>query len=157
MSEFQRVQTLPTDALAPLLVASTAEGFRFVERLVREWQECNARFDGPGELLLAAYQGTSIVAIGGLTADPYTNEPALGRLRHLYVRPDTRRRGIGKRLVQALERAAQETYCALVLRADTQTAGRFYEALGYTPLPVGGTATHRRELTMPALCSDVTN
>jgi GNAT superfamily N-acetyltransferase len=154
MSEFRRIHTLPTDALAPLLAASTAEGFRFVERLMREWQECNARFDRPGELLLAAYHGTSIVAIGGLTADPYTNEPALGRLRHLYVRPDARRRGIGKRLVQALERAAQETYRALVLRTDTETAARFYEALGYTPLLSGGTATHRRELAMPALASD---
>jgi GNAT superfamily N-acetyltransferase len=155
MSEFQRIQTLPTDALAPLLAASTAEGFRFVERMVREWQDGKARFDGPGELLLAAYHGASIVAIGGLTADPYTNEPALGRLRHLYVRPDARRKKIGERLVQALERAAQETYRALVLRTDTQTAARFYEALGYTPLPAGGTATHRRELAMPALSSDV--
>jgi GNAT superfamily N-acetyltransferase len=157
MSEFQRIQTLPTDALAPLLAASTAEGFRFVERLACEWQEGKARFDRPGELLLAAYHGTSIVAIGGLTADPYTNEPAVGRLRHLYVWPDARRRGIGTRLVQALERAAQETYRALVLRTDTQTAARFYEALGYTPLPAGGTATHRRELAMPALSLDVTN
>ena len=155
MSEFRRIQTLPTDALAPLRAASTGEGFRFVERLVREWQECNAHFDGPGELLLAAYHGTSIVAIGGLTADPYTDEPALGRLRHLYVRPDARRRGIGKRLVQALERAAQERYGALVLRTDTEIAAQFYEALGYTRLPAGGTATHRRELAMPALSSDV--
>ncbi len=37
MSEFHRIQTLPTDALAPLLVASTVDGFRFVERLAREW------------------------------------------------------------------------------------------------------------------------
>jgi GNAT superfamily N-acetyltransferase len=155
MSEFQRIQRLPTDPLAPLLAASTAEGFRFVERLTCEWQEGKARFDGPGELLLAAYHGSSIVAIGGLTADPYTNEPGLGRLRHLYVRPDARRRGIGKRLVQALERAALETYRALVLRIDTETAARFYEAIVYTPLPAGGTATHRRELAMPALSSDV--
>ncbi len=154
MSEFQRIQTLPTDALAPLLAVSTGEGFRFVERLAREWQEGKARFDRPGELLLAAYHGASIVAIGGLTADPYTEEPALGRLRHLYVRPDARRRGIGRRLVQALELAAQQTYRALVLRTDTEAAARFYEALGYMPLPVGGTATHRRELAIPALSSE---
>jgi len=148
MSEFQRIETLPTDALAPLLAASIDEGFHFVERLVREWQEGKECFNRPGELLLAAYHGPSIIAIGGLTADPYSNEPAIGRLRHIYVRPDARHRGMGRRLVQRLERGAERTYRALVLRTDTPTAARFYEALGYTPLPPGGTATHRRELVV---------
>jgi len=147
MSEFQRILTLPVDALDPLLVASTDEGFRFVERLLREWEEGKMRFDRSGELLLAAYHDASIVAIGGLTADPYTGAPTLGRLRHIYVRPDARRRGIGRRLVQALEQSAQHTYRGLVLRTDRSGAARFYELLGYTPLPTGGTATHRRELT----------
>jgi GNAT superfamily N-acetyltransferase len=146
MSEFQCIRTLPTGALAPLLAESTAEGFRFIERLAREWQQGKARFDRPGEILLAAYDGESLVAIGGLTHDPYSDEPKLGRLRHIYVRPDSRRRGIGRRLVQTLEQAAQQTYRALVLRTDTPTAARFYETLGYTPLPPGGTATHRRLL-----------
>ena len=148
VSEFQRIQTLPTSAIALLLAASTAEGFRFVERFAREWKEGKTRFDRRGELFLAAYDGagTSVIAIGGLTADPYTNGTALGRLRHLYVRPDARRRGIGRRLVQILEHAAEGEYRALVLRTDTATGARFYEQLGYTPLPPGGTATHRREL-----------
>ena len=154
MTEFQRIQTLPTEGLAPLLAASTAEGFRFVERLVREWDKGKTRFDRYGELLLAAYQGASIVAIGGLTADPHTGDPMLGRLRHLYVSPDARRRGIGRRLVRALEGAAQTAYRAVVLRTDTAIAARFYESLGYTPLPPGGTATHRRELNgAPRLAS----
>jgi GNAT superfamily N-acetyltransferase len=143
---FQRIETLPTYALAPLLEASTAEGFRFVERLVREWEAGHTRFDQPGELLLAAYDGESLVAIGGLMPDPYTGDPTLGRLRHIYVRPDARRQGIGRRLVDLLERRAEGTYRALVLRTDTATAARFYEQLGYMPLPPGGTATHRREL-----------
>jgi GNAT superfamily N-acetyltransferase len=146
MTEFQRIQTLPTNALAPLLAASTTEGFRFVERFAREWEEGKSCFDRPGELFLATYDGAGIIAIGGLTADPYTGDPTLGRLRHLYVLPDARRRGIGRRLVQALERAARGKYRALVLRTDTAAAARFYEQLGYTPLPPGGTATHRREL-----------
>jgi len=146
VTEFQRIQTLPTNALAALLATSTAEGFRFVERFAREWEDDKARFDGPGQLFLAAYDGATVIAVGGLTPDPYSGDPALGRLRHLYVRPDARHRGIGRRLVQALERAAQGKYRALVLRTDTATAARFYEELGYTPLPPGGTATHRREL-----------
>jgi len=148
MSEFQRVRTLPVDALAPLLAESTGEGFRFVERLSREWEEGRSRFDKPGELLLAAYDGETLVAIGGLTPDPYSEEPGLGRLRHVYVRADSRRRGIGRRLVHALENAAEQTYRALVLRTDTPTAARFYETLGYTLLPTGGTASHRRELRL---------
>jgi GNAT superfamily N-acetyltransferase len=146
MTEFQRIQTLPTSALAPLLAASTAEGFRFVERFARAWEDGKARFDRPGEVFLAAYDGASLIAIGGLTADPYTGDPTLGRLRHLYVLPDARRRGIGRRLVQTLEHAARGKYRALVLRTDSATAARFYEQLGYTTLPPGGTATHRREL-----------
>jgi GNAT superfamily N-acetyltransferase len=153
MSEFQRIHRLPTDALAPLLTASVHEGFHFVERLVREWEEAKERFNRPGELLLAAYKGGGIIAIGGLTADPYSGEPALGRLRHVYVRPDARRRGIGRRLVQILEQAAEQTYGALVLRTDTPTAARFYETLGYTRLPPGSTATHRRELVVARLSS----
>ncbi len=150
MTEFERIQILPTWALAPLLAASTAEGFRFVERLVREWEAGHARFDQPGELLLAAYDGESLVAIGGLMPDAYTGDPALGRLRHIYVRPDARRRGIGRQLVDRLEQSAEGTYGALVLRTDTATAARFYEQLGYMPLPPGGAATHRRELESPA-------
>jgi GNAT superfamily N-acetyltransferase len=151
MTSFQRIDILATSALAPLLAASTAEGFRFVERLVREWESGHSRFDQPGELLLAAYDEESLVAIGGLMPDPYTGDPSLGRLRHIYVRPDARRRGIGRRLVELLERRAQGTYRALVLRTDTVTAARFYEQLGYKPLPPGGTATHRRELEVLAL------
>lgn len=45
MSEFQPIQRLPTDALAPLMAASTREGFRFLERLARDWQDGKARFD----------------------------------------------------------------------------------------------------------------
>jgi hypothetical protein len=56
MSEFQPIKTLPTDALAPLLAASTGEGFRLLERLARDCQDGKARFDRPGELLLGAYR-----------------------------------------------------------------------------------------------------
>jgi ribosomal protein S18 acetylase RimI-like enzyme len=151
MSEFRRIERLPTDALVPLLAASIDEGFHFVERLLSEWQAGTACFNRTGELLLAAYEGTNIIAIGGLTADPYSVEPGLGRLRHIYVRPDARRRGTGRQLVQLFEQAAQRTYRALVLRTDTPAAARFYEALGCTPLPPGGTATHRRELVVARL------
>ena len=146
MIEIRRLHALPGDALGPLVVASAGEGFLFLERLRREWLEDKKRFDGPGEVLLGAYQGPALVAVGGVTLDPYGGDPTVGRLRHLYVAPEARRQGTGASLVRALEDAARPHFRALVLRTDTEPAARFYEAIGYTRLPSGGTATHRREL-----------
>jgi len=154
MVEIQRLHALPGDALAPLVAASAGEGFLFLERLQREWQEGKKRFDGPGEVLLGACEGSALVAIGGVTLDPYGGDPAAGRLRHLYVAPWARRQGTGASLVRALEDAARPHFRALVLRTDTHDAARFYEALGYTRLPPGGTATHRRELASSRLPED---
>lgn len=136
--------------LAPLVVASEAEGFRFLRRLVREWEIGAGRFAGPGEILLGVVDGPAWVAIGGLTADPYSTEDGLGRLRHVYVRPDARRSGVGRMLVEALEARARPQFAALALRTDSEPAARFYEALGYRRLPPGGTATHRRDLSFGA-------
>jgi GNAT superfamily N-acetyltransferase len=146
MTEIRRLHALPTDALARLVAASAGEGFLFLERLRSEWLEGKNRFAGPGEVLLGAYRGPTLVAVGGVTLDPYEGDPALGRLRHLYVAPEARRQGTGASLVRALEDAARPHFRALTLRTDTQEAARFYEALGYTRPPPGGTATHRREL-----------
>lgn len=147
MIDLRRIHDLTSDALAPLLAASLDEGFRFVGRLAAEWASGTARYDGPDEILLGGYDGPRLVAVGGLTPDPYDAETGLGRLRRVYVLPGWRRHGVGRNLVKALEAAAAGRYDALVLRTDTAAAARFYEALGYTRLQSGGTATHRRRLT----------
>jgi GNAT superfamily N-acetyltransferase len=146
MVDIRRIRTLPRDELDALLGESSAEGFRFVARLVDEWEAGRERFDAPGAVLLGAFEGTALLAIGGLTPDPYGGDPAVGRLRHVYVRASARRRGVGRRLVTALEDRAAARYGALVLRTDTAAGARFYEAVGYAALPAGGTATHRRRL-----------
>jgi ribosomal protein S18 acetylase RimI-like enzyme len=140
--ELRPIHQLAPDTLAPLLAASAEEGFRFVARLAEEWNSGVARYDRPGEVLLGGYVGARLVAVGGLTSDPYGGDARIGRLRHVYVLPDVRRGGIGRRLVRALEAAAVGGYHTLVLRTDTDYAARFYEALGYTRLAPGGTATH---------------
>lgn len=150
MIELRPIRDLPADALAPLLAESGAEGFRFVARLAAEWADVASRHDGPGELLLGGYDGARLVAVGGITPDPYGGDPDVGRLRRVYVLPEWRRHGVGRRLVRALEAAAAGRYRALVLRTDTAAAARFYESLGYHPLPDGGTATHRRDLAPDA-------
>jgi GNAT superfamily N-acetyltransferase len=66
-------------------------------------------------------------------------------VRHLYVVPDARRRGVARALLAAVERAAAEHYDALHLRTDTDAADRFYRAAGWCAHDAP-TATHRREL-----------
>jgi hypothetical protein len=50
--EVRPIRELAPDAIAPLLAAGGAEGFRFIARLAAEWADGTARFDGPGELLV---------------------------------------------------------------------------------------------------------
>jgi GNAT superfamily N-acetyltransferase len=144
MTQLRRIQDLSPKEFHPLLTASTAEGFRFLARLVAEWESGVERFDSKGELLLGAYEGTQLVAVGGLTRDPFSAIAGVGRLRRVYVLPTARRRGIGAQLVHALESAASDFFREVVLRTDTAAAARFYEKLGYIPIPSGSTATHRR-------------
>jgi GNAT superfamily N-acetyltransferase len=145
--ELRRILEPTPATLAPLLAASAAEGFRFVARLADELSSGALRYAEPGELLLGAHDGDRLVAVGGLTPDPYESAPGVGRLRRVYVLPTWRGRGVGTRLVRALEDAAGDHYRVLVLRTDTAAAARFYEALGYAPLRAGGTATHYRPLS----------
>jgi GNAT superfamily N-acetyltransferase len=144
MTELRQMHDLSPSEFAPLHTASTAEGFRFLSRLVAEWDAGAVRFDGAGERLLGGYDRGQLVAVGGLTRDPFSIVAGIGRLRRVYVLPNARKRGIGAQLVRALEWAAVGYFTELVLRTDTPTAARFYEALGYIPLPSGSTATHRR-------------
>jgi GNAT superfamily N-acetyltransferase len=87
--------------LAPLNEEADRDGFRFIERLIRDWASGSNRFDGPGERLIAAIRENRVIGICGLNCDPYTDESRVGRLRHLYVRRSDRRRGIGRRLENA--------------------------------------------------------
>jgi len=129
----------PAAAVESLARESTREGFRFVRRLVDEQASGEARFDRPGEVLLGVFNGEELVAIGGVTRDPYGGDASVGRLRHVYVRAAHRRRGVGQALIRALEAHAREHFAALVLRTDTGAAARFYAALGYRALAAGGT------------------
>lgn len=143
----------PAAAVEALVRESTREGFRFARRLVEERASGRVGFDAPGEVLLGVFAGAELVAVGGVTRDPYGGEAGVGRVRHVYVRPVHRRRGVGQALVAELEARARGHFTALVLRTDTEAAAQFYTALGYRPLAPGGTATHRRDLDPPSPAS----
>jgi GNAT superfamily N-acetyltransferase len=136
--------------LAPLVAAAEREGFRMVRRSVDEWRDGTNRFYRPGEVFFGAFAPEAgCVGAGGLNVDPY--EPVgpeaaarAGRLRHLYVLPTWRRRGIGRLLVARIVAAARGTFACVQLRAPASgEANPFYLALGFEVVIGHPTCTHR--------------
>lgn len=127
----ERVSGAPTDRLAALLAESEQQGFRFVRRLVQEWESGDNRFDRPGEALFVARVGVDVVGVCGLSVDSYTGDPKVGRVRHLYVLVPHRRSGVGEQLVADVLEAARGRFERLHLRTTNPTAARLYERLGF--------------------------
>lgn len=126
-----------------LAATAESEGFRFLHRLVEDLQNRPARLDPPTWFFLCVVDNNAIIGVGGITPDPYSGDPAVGRVRHLYIHPSWRRSGLGRRLLHELETRASGCYSLLRLRTDNPAAARFYETLGYSPVHED-TATHIR-------------
>jgi len=142
--DIEAIESLDAEADA-LIAEASAQGFGFMERLCREWLDGTNRFDGPGEIFLAARLDSRIVGVGGLNRDPYTDDPSVGRVRHLYVLADFREQGIGRALVERLASAARPHFAMLRLRTDTGRGARFYESLGFHRTE-GDAVTHTMHL-----------
>ena len=125
-----------------LVSEALAEGHSFPESLLADLLSGANRFEGPGEVLLGAFDGSTLIAVGGLNRDPYTEEVGVGRIRRVYVLCGSRGTGVGTLLVRALMSRAAPHYHTVALRAATEDAGRFFEELGFSPSSVRNGATH---------------
>lgn len=144
----QEIQIRPVNSLTqteiePLVIASQDEGFDFIYKLAEEYSNGINRFDKPGEMLLAAYDGNNLVGICGLNCDPYLNQPDIGRFRRFYVLPEYRGRGVGRRLLQTIITEAKKYYKILTLRtSDHLGAITLYESAGFSQEPRFKNVTH---------------
>ena len=126
---FQRViDELPADF--DTIRAEAAEGYRFLDRLAKDWASGAMRFDRPGEGLLTAYSAGVRAAIGGITIDPIV--PDALRMRRFYVRPAFRRTGIGREIALALLEDALQRVRVVTLNAAIESVP-FWEALRFVP------------------------
>jgi len=141
-----RVTDLSRDRLAALLAESEASGYRFVRRLVDEWERGVNRFSRPGEALFAAESGGQIVGVCGLNVDPYLDDPRVGRVRNVYVLAACRGRRIGRRLVECAISTARGHFDRLRLRGEEEGPARLYESLGFHPCAGMPDCTHILEL-----------
>ncbi len=122
---------LPED-ISALRSDAAHEGYRFIERLIDEWEADIKRFDKPDEALLVARHDRMIAGIGGVTEDP-SDHTAL-RMRRFYVRPAYRRCGVARELATALIAEAIKTGRPLFVNAGTEAAPLFWESMGFSPI-----------------------
>ena len=135
------------ETLGQLVASSRAEGWNFVAKLVAELEQGD--FTKTRTALFGVYDRVcdgTLAGVCGLVPDPYL-EPDLhvGRLRHLYVLPGYRCRGVATTLVQAVIDEARRHYRVLRLRTPNPDAARLYETLGFAAV-TEPTATHALEL-----------
>jgi GNAT superfamily N-acetyltransferase len=132
---------LPLPGLEELHVEAKRDGYDFIDTLVNEWTSGANRFEGPGEVLCGHLDHGQLVAVGGLTIDPFTTQPQTGRIRRVYVRSAWRNQGVGRALVSTLVEQARKSFRHVRLRAENASAAHLYESIGFTPIEDPG-ATH---------------
>ncbi len=133
--------------LEELIQASLAEGYPFVRFLRDQWNSGANRFDKPGEAFFVAHYRGSLAGVCGLNRDPHSADPAVGRLRRIFVSKLFRKHGVGRALVLHALSVALEHF--LLVRAQTYTseADRFYRALGFSRVRLPQDATHELRLS----------
>lgn len=143
----EQIKNLSSVNLIYLVKESKNEGFLFLERLVNDYKDGTNKFNRYGEFLYGVFtiEG-SIVAIGGLNIDPFSNMEQIGRLRRFYVSKDYRRKGIGELLLDTIISDAKKHYKTLVLHTDTEQADKFYTSYGFSKENRFPNSTHYLEL-----------
>ncbi|MCK0473243.1 GNAT family N-acetyltransferase [Halalkalibacter sp. APA_J-10(15)] len=145
--EVKKIYNLLDFDLDRLVKQSKQDGFRFVERLINDYENGSNTFNNFGEVLFGVFNEEDVlVAIGGLNKDPYSNEKFIGRLRRFYVSKEYRRNGVGSLLVKKMIDEAKRYYNILVLHTDTEQADKFYTSLGFLKENLYPNSSHYMEL-----------
>lgn len=145
MVNVARIQTLPDD-IENLARPAHREGYRFMRRLIDEFESRANTFAHPGEALFEARMLGKLVGIAGLNVDPYAGDGSVGRVRRMYVHPDHRNHGVGTALIEAIEKHARGSFDLLQLRTDSDAASRLYVSVGFVPLHGVADASHAKRL-----------
>jgi GNAT superfamily N-acetyltransferase len=117
------IENLPND-LEVMKVEAYSEGYRFLERLAKDWEQGVTRFDREGEALVVARVDDVLAGIGGLTLDPIVSGAL--RMRRFYVRPSFRKQCIGRKLVGTLLEYPRLVGQVVVVNASRGESVRFF-------------------------------
>ncbi|WP_139371936.1 GNAT family N-acetyltransferase [Bacillus anthracis] len=142
----QQIENLMKYEFKYLVQESKEEGFKFPKKLINEYENELNTFNKSGECLYGIFQGEKLIGIGGLNADPYTENNKIGRLRRFYIAKDYRRIGLGKLLLNKLLSHAEKYFKVVVLHTDTKQGDVFYTANGFVKREVYKRSSHYKVL-----------
>jgi GNAT superfamily N-acetyltransferase len=138
---------MPDDITVRTEAADSLIAVRLVEAMVAEMEQLYslptgtglgtgappADFAPPGGTFLVIYKDGRPVAGGGVKRD----EDGVAEIKRMYVVPEARQQGLGRRLLEELEAAARDLGYARI-RLDTGArqphAQAMYERAGYHPI-----------------------
>ena len=130
---------LPASATI-LMAEAVAAGHRWASTFEREW--IARPFVEDGEGLFLAIANDDPVAMAAISADPFTEDRGVGRLRYIYVRDAFQRRGIAEHLLRECLARGGDRWRVLRLHTDNQAAARLYGRYGFLPSTADARATH---------------
>jgi GNAT superfamily N-acetyltransferase len=132
-------QFLP-DRVASLAAHAGQEGVRIVSVVRERWEDESERYEGRGEMILAAVADDEVVGIGGLSQCPHV-DGAL-RMRRFYVAPAWRRQGVARSIAEELIATGHAYSDLLTCNAQASAAaGPFWESVGFVAVDTEG-VTH---------------
>jgi acetyltransferase len=118
--------------------------------LERSYRDVVAALDDRERVLLVAEEEGGILAMAQLALSGATNADHRAEVQRVGVASEARGRGIGRRLMAALEEVAHESGVTLLWLTthEGSDACVFYEALGYTKLGVMPNYSRRPDGTL---------
>ena len=95
------------------------------------------------DFILGAFRGSYLVGVAGFYIQPRPKHRHKGMLWGMYVRPDHRTAGIGRKLVEVISEHARQhvELLQLVVVADNMPARRLYASLGFVEYGIERHAT----------------
>ena len=143
----QRIEDLKKVDVSQLVTESEEEGYRFLTRLVHDYEDGSNTFNKDGEALYGVWEGPEkLVAIGGINQNPYTENKDEARLKRFYTLGDARRQGVGSQLLTELVNHAKGNFKKITCRTESAKADAFYRANGFVETHDTPDTTHVMKL-----------